>query len=723
MRKPQQVLIFAAMKLKISSFWAKGLLSTLLLTILIATSSHKNEEGMFPLNYLNEEALNQAGLKLTAKQIFSPGEVALTSALVKVGGCTGSFISEEGLVITNHHCVYGGVAGLSTNEKDYLENGFVARDKSEELPINMPCRITQSYEDVSAKVLNGIDENTAPSIRAQKISQNIKAIIEEEKAKTPDLSVEISEMFVGRSYMLFRYLLMTDVRLAYAPPVTIGQFGGDTDNWEWPRHNGDFSMVRVYVGKDGKPAKYSKDNVPYKPAKHLKINAKGTKENDFVFIMGYPGRTFRHESGEYLKFQEDIQLPKIQKWYSAYIRKMRNLSAGDNALFLAFAGEIQSLENVEKNYRGKIQGLRRAGLVNAKLADDAAMHQIALSETNENKKKVIPQIQQLWTQKRKLAEKRYIYNFLQNQSNPFYAAAVLSKASAVYNKANKEERAQIVTNVEKSFRQAYAIHSKQLEEMVFSELLPQLAGEGIDFTKICGKVSLEAWMQKTLFKDKLFDTAFVYSSLKNNPQKLFQLKSSAVALFKFLESDMVSIETQWATVDENLRAIMPLYLEMKESFKKGQFIPDANSTLRLTYGYIKRYRPNDAEVHLPFTTLKGVFEKANSMPDYRLPRQVQDNLRPADIPSTLKDPETGEVIVSFLYNLDTTGGNSGSPVLDAEGNLIGVNFDRSFTATINDFAWNESYSRSIGCDIRYVLFVMKYVGKADNLLSEMGINL
>lgn len=716
--------IFADMNIKNMPVLLRGITTVILTGIIFITSSHKTEEGMFPLNYLNGEALKNAGLKLTTKEIFSPGEVTLTSALVKVGGCTGSFISEEGLIITNHHCVYGGVAALSTSEKDYLENGFVARDKTEELPINMPCRITQSYEDVSSRVLNGITENTTPLKRAEIISQNIKSVIEEEKKKTPELSVEVSEMFVGKSYMLFRYLLLTDVRLAYVPPVTIGQFGGDTDNWEWPRHNGDFSMVRAYVGKDGKPAAYSKDNVPYKPSRHLKINANGTKEGDFVFIMGYPGRTFRHESGEYLKFQEDFQLPAIQKWYASYIKKMRDLSEGNNGLFLAFAGEIQSLENVEKNYRGKLQGIKRAELVKSKLEDDAAMHGLAQAGSLNQYKNVIPKISEYWNEKKLIAEKRFTYGFLKNQSNPFFAAFVISKLSKLYSTAQtNEQKAMILEDFKKTMFQNYTIHSRKLEEWVLSELLQRIQNQGTLLGPILKKNSLEKYMEKQLFRDKLFDSSFVFKTLRENPLKLLQTKGSMISLYNTLKSDIEQTDAKWDAIELNLKAIMPLYLEMKENYKKGQFIPDANSTLRLTYGYIKRYKPNDAEIHLPFTTLKGVFEKANTKADYRLPRNIQDNLKPMIIPSRLKDPETGEVIVAFLYNLDTTGGNSGSPVLDANGDLIGVNFDRSFTATINDYAWNEGYSRSIGCDIRYVLFVMKYIGKADHLLAEIGVSI
>lgn len=697
----------------------------LVLTVALLLTSHTKEEGMFPLNYLNEEQLQGAGMKLKAMEIFNPNGVSLTNALVKLGGCTGSFISQEGLIITNHHCVYGGVANLSSSEHNYLENGFVARDKTQELPIDMPCRITQSYEDVSTRVLKGIADNTDPTARAMAIGANIKSIIAAEKAKTPDLSVEISEMFTGKSYTLFRYFLITDVRLVFVPPVTIGQFGGDLDNWEWPRHNGDFSIVRAYVGKDGKPAKYSKDNVPYKPAKHLKINAKGTKEGDFVFILGYPGRTYRHESAAYMKFQQEIQLPETQKFFKFEIDLMRSISEGNESKYLAFAGNIQSRENVEKNYRGKLQGLMRTNLVMHRSEDEAAMqNMIAGNSSMGDYKSVIPKLNELWDQKKTIANARYTYSWLSNESNPFYAAQVLCIAEEQLDTAkNKAFRNTVLTQLQKSIAANYSIVDVEYEKELLQELLTRLLPLNPALKDVLGKLSPKQWVEKIVKKDKLFDTSWVNKTVRTKPMELVEYEGPMVKLFEKLLPDIQAKENQWGTLDNSIKALMPLYLDVKQKFKTTQFIPDANSTLRLTYGYIKRFSPNDAEIDMPYTTLRGVFEKANTAPDYRLPAMQADNLKVNDIPAIFKDPETGEVIVCFLYNLDTTGGNSGSPVMDANGDLIGVNFDRSFTATINDYAWNDKYSRSIGCDIRYVLYIMKYVGKADNVLQELGIDI
>lgn len=677
-----------------------------------------NDEGMFPLSYLNEKQLKKAGLKLKVKDIYNPGGIALTNALVKVGGCTGSFISDQGLIITNHHCVYGGVADASTSEHNYLENGFTAFSREQEIPIEMPVRITQSYEDVSVQVLEGTSADMSPESRSKKIAENIKAVLAVQKEKYPEYSCEISEMFVGKSYTLFRYTLLKDVRLVFAPPVTIGQFGGDLDNWEWPRHNGDFSLVRVYTGPDGKPASYSKNNIPYKPVKHLKINANGTKENDFVFIMGYPGRTFRNESAGYMKFQQEFQLPETQKFYSWMIKKMYEVSEGDENKYLSFAGEIQSLSNVEKNYRGKIQGLARTELVSQKEQEEEVM-QKSLGNLPGNAH-VIPEINRIWGERLEHAPLRYNYLWMLNNSNTFYAAYQIADARIEIQKMKDEkEKADKLKSLKNNLLRNYGVQDWNYEKMLLTECLKRIGKLNPKLKEFDNAECIES-----VYADKLFgDTAILYNTVREDAQSLLTNNNKLVEFCIKVRTQMRSLDSMWQAQDLQLKALMPLYLNMREQFKKSLFLPDANSTLRLTYGYIRRYMPNDAEIHLPYTTLKGVFEKANTNKEYRLPKTVADNLRINNIPKILKDPKTGNVIVGFLYNLDTTGGNSGSPVLDRNGNLIGINFDRAFTATINDYAWNEKYSRSIGVDIRYVLFVMKYAGKADHLLKEIGVQI
>jgi hypothetical protein len=700
-------------------------------------TSFRPDEGMFPLNYLNITDLKNAGLKLEAKDIFNPGEVSLTDALVKVGGCTGSFISDEGLIITNHHCVYGDVANLSNSDHNYLENGFVAKSKNDELPISMPCKITQSYEDVSDKVLTGTTTNMDPALRLKTIATNISAIVAAEKKIYPELSIEISEMFVGKSYTLFRYVFIQDVRLVLAPPLTIGQFGGDRDNWEWPRHNGDFSLVRAYVGKDGKPAKYSKDNVPFKPKNKLKINPNGTKEGDFVFIMGYPGRTFRHESGAYMKFQKEHQLPIIQEWYKTYIDYMKEFSKGNVNMGLAFAGEIQSLENVEKNYRGKIQGLRRTDIVDTRLNEDKIMMSAFPEGSAESKqaKSVIAQINEIWKLKSSTAKLRYLLNsFLPGQSNVAYLADLMLTYNETMKVPQKDATGNIISketilqNFKLQMKKDYAIVSPEMEKAVFINLLNRSYIELAQYSpnsvfKYGNSKGINANIISKIKKSILFDTAVVMKMVHKNCEKFILTNDIITEIIREIKPTSTTISQTWSGADIQLKSLMPQYIGLREQYLKSRFIPDANSTLRLTYGHIRSFSPNDGETHSPYTTLDGVLAKANTNSDYRLPKVVQDNLTQTNVPEVFKDPKTGKIIVGILYNLDTTGGNSGSPVLNDKGELIGINFDRSFTATINDYAWNENYSRSIGCDIRYALYIIKYVGKADHILKELNLNL
>ena len=707
-----------------------GIAATALVLVLVG-SSYTPEEGMFPLNYLNITQLKNAGMQLDAEDIFNPGQVSLTDALVNVGGCTGSFISEEGLIITNHHCVYGNVARLSSTDNNYLENGFVAREKSQELPISMPCKITQSYEDVSERILEGTSETNTPSERVMRIGQNIQRLTNEEKLKYPDLSIEISEMFIGKSYTLFRYIYLKDVRLVMAPPVTVGQFGGDTDNWEWPRHNGDFSLVRAYVGKDGKSAAYSKDNVPYVPKKILKINPKGTQENDFVFIMGYPGRTFRHESGSYLKFQQEVQLPQIQSFYKTYIDWMKELSEGNTAKRLKFAGTIQGMENTEKNFRGKIQGLRRTDVVQARQLQDEAIKTVYKKGTAQGAQasKIVNRIQEIWNVRNEYGAAYYYGHVFTRQSKAFQMAELSLQTANILKASPKKEKDSILMDFQNKTKRLYPFVDEELERRAFKEVANGILRYSANNKKLNanGKMATAFCINaiKESGKSLYFNNVKMVALLEKNPNKLLNIlnKENTTKVLLELEGSRAMVYTIWRETELELSTLMPQYIGYREDYLQSQFIPDANSTLRLTYGYIKGYKPNDGEVHAPFTTLEGVFAKANTKEDYRLPEDVQDKLSQNNIPSIFKDPKTGKVVVGILYNLDTTGGNSGSPVLNARGELIGINFDRSFTATINDYAWNQDYSRSIGCDIRYVLYVLKYVSGADKIIDELGVKL
>ncbi|RZK69498.1 MAG: S46 family peptidase, partial [Pedobacter sp.] len=349
-----------------------AILTAVLLSVGILQSGYKPwEEGMFPLSEIKKLDLKKAGLKIDQNEIYNPNGTSLIDALVNVGGCTGSFISNQGLIITNHHCAFSAVQLASTPERDYLTNGFVANTHEQEIEAKgLTCRITDSYEDVSDKVLGAVAQIEDPASRLKLINDVMKNIVIEAEKKDPGIKAEVSEMFIGKTYVLFRYKIIQDVRLVYVPNRQIGEFGGETDNWVWPRHTGDFSFMRAYVAKDGSPAKFSKDNVPYSPKKFLKVNPQGTKEEDFVFILGYPGRTFRHRPAEFIAYQQEYVLPYVSELYDFQNTTMEAVGKKNKATEIKLATRIKRNANTMKNYRGKLQGMKGIDLVGQKKKED-----------------------------------------------------------------------------------------------------------------------------------------------------------------------------------------------------------------------------------------------------------------------------------------------------------------------------------------------------------------
>lgn len=690
----------------------------LLTTILIYPSKHRPDEGMYPLSDISGINLKAAGLKISPKDIYNPGKVSLIDALVRLGGCTGSFVSSNGLILTNHHCAFSFVQKASSLENNYLENGFTSMKREEEIPAEgLTCRITESYKDVSKEILEAAEKGNNPLERMDLISAKIKEIIAQEEKEHSEIKAEVSEMFKGEKYVLFRYLNITDIRLVYAPPRSIGEFGGESDNWIWPRHTGDFSFVRAYVGKDGKPAPYSKDNVPYNPKEYLHINAAGVDEGDFVFILGYPGTTFRNQPSQYIEFQKEYQLPYIADFYKWMINYYLEEGKNDPSFALEISSKIKGLANTMKNYEGKLQGIARTNLLNNMETEEEGLYQYI----NSNKE---------------LSSK---YGSLKNDINDVYKevfangriSMFLSQLSRNVNLYRLSEL--LIDKADKKGKEDL----KQVEELFKSlrinddkNILTKLVGDALGFNEFN---DIEFFKNlKSKYKGSDAAALFVNSILTNselvNKEKYLEYYNSSSisqndSFIKFVKAmkSLDELKRKEGKIREGKLNIYQAQLfDVKRSYMKKSFIPDANSTLRLTYGYIKGYSPADAVYYSPFTSLKGVVEKGKEGGDYKIYPKLVELYNKKDF-GKYKSKKLNDVPVALLYNTDTSGGNSGSPVMNASGELIGLNFDRTYEATINDYTWSPDYSRSIGVDIRYILWNVEKLGGAQNLIKELGV--
>ncbi|MCD0490164.1 S46 family peptidase [Pedobacter sp. MC2016-14] len=718
---------------------------TLLLTLVLLLSFIQFgyspfEEGMFPLSELHKLDLKKAGLKIDQNEIYNPNGTSLVDALVNVGGCTGSFISNEGLIITNHHCAFSAVQQASTPEHDYLNNGFVANLHEQEIEAKgLTCRITDSYEDVSDKVLGAVADISDPSSRIKLINDVMKNVAAEAEQKDPSIQAEVSEMFIGKTYVLFRYKTIQDVRLVYVPNRQIGEFGGETDNWVWPRHTGDFSFMRAYVSPDGKPAKYSKSNVPYRPKKFLKVNAEGTNEEDFVFILGYPGRTFRHRPAQFIEYQQKFVLPYTSDLFEFQNNIMESAGKKNKITELKLATRIKRNANVLKNYRGKLQGLKGIDLITQKQQEDAALAQFINGDVEEKAKygNLMSDIDNLYKLINGDAKRDLWLNQIYSSSN----LLVVSKNINMFKNALTAQPAaqkqaffdQNAARLKQILSNAYENYETEVDNKILKRMLTDAAAFSPNqkinaVNKITAKASsnesaIENYINSSFEISRLKDPEYVLNNLLKSPKNLNEYNDGLMLFERDIAQQLTELKTEKDRRDGLLNKLMGDYVSIKEKFLKKDFIPDANSTLRLTYGYVRGYWPADATYMKPYTTIKGILEKGSSgNPDFNYPSQIKNLWEAKDFGAFVKK-DLNDVPVSFLYNMDTTGGNSGSPIMNASGELVGVNFDRAYGATINDYAWNESYSRSIGVDIRYVLWVASKIDKADFLLKEIGIKM
>ncbi len=694
------------------------------------------EEGMYPITELSKMNLKAKGLKIDAAEIYNPKGISLIEGIVQLGGCTGSFVSKEGLIITNHHCVFSAVQAASTAANDYLTNGFLAKTRPDEMRARgLTARITEEMRDVTKDVMSAVKDSMDPVSRSKAIEGRISELTKQALKDLPGKNISISEMLAGKSYLMFISTILRDVRLAYVPPRSVGEFGGEDDNWVWPRHTGDFSFVRAYVGADGKPADYAANNMPYQPKRFLKVNPSGVNEEDLVFILGYPGRTYRHQTSYYMAYEESWRMPFVAGLNDWLITTMEELGKSSREVALKFDARIKSLANTMKNYRGKLVGMKRLQLVKNKQAEEIALQKYI--DADPQRKAVYGKV---------LEETGKIYSDMSDHApydlvlDSFPTASLLVRLGNTVFEAGKEMakpsadriaayRDAALPETKKSSGSNFANYYEPAEKFFFKRVITLAAslpaGQRIApvdeiLQRDYSEANIDRYVDDAFAKTTLKTAEGMASAIGKNQDEIAKLNDPFVRVAQGLAPLQQALRDVRQRRTAELSKLSALLIDVKQKYQQKNFIPDANSTLRFTFGHVRGYSPADASFLTPITTLTGVMEKTRDEYPYATPQAVRDLYKARDY-GRYRLPKRNELPTDLLYDTDTTGGNSGSPLMNAKGELVGVNFDRAWGATINDYAWNEAYSRSIAVDIRYVLWFTEKVGKADVLLKEMGI--
>ena len=676
------------------------------------------DEGMWLPSLISQRIgdMQAKGFTLTAEDIYSINQACLKDAVVHFGGgCTGELISPEGLLITNHHCGYGQIQRHSSVEHDYLRDGFWAMTRAEELPNpGLSVSFLEYMEDVTDKVLKGYKDGMSEEEREALVEKNSAKLVEEAVAEGKGLRASVEPLFYGNKYYMFVFRRYTDVRLVGAPPSSIGKFGGDTDNWMWPRHTGDFSIFRVYADKDNNPAAYSEDNVPYKPKKYFHIAAGGVKEGDFTFVYGFPGSTREYIMSEGVRYVSDVTNPAKIALRTMRLDVQKKYMDADQAVRIQYSSKNAGVSNAWKKWQGEMKGIVRLGTVARKQAFEASFMEWAEGTEYEG---IIPALDSLY---KALEPYNYALDYYNESARTIELVQFASRAV----KAAEGGSDSALKAVEATFYKDYFLPIDK-ESFVavmnaYKDNVPvDFRPPYFDSTLAVYGGSIEKWA------DDLFS-----ASVFADRAALEAMDCAAVAALQDDPAVVFGREfTSW--IGENIRPVVSrLNSEinlLNRDYVRGQmefqpektFYPDANSTLRVAYGHIKGYSPSDGVYYMPFSTIEGIMEKDNpDIFDYNIPQRFRDIVASGDYGRWGHD---GKVPVCFIATNHTSGGNSGSPVIDSKGRLIGINFDRVWEGTMSDIEFDPDFCRNISLDIRYVLFVIDMIGNADHLIDEMTI--
>ena len=677
-----------------------------MLAVLLAVPAQA-DEGMWLPVLINQRIkdMRAKGFRLKAEDVYSVNKACLKDAVVLFGsGCTGELVSGDGLLFTNHHCGYGQIQKHSSVEHDYLKDGFWAMSREEELPNpGLTVSFLEYMEEVTDAVLKGYEEGMTEKQRDSVIKVNSQALVAEAVKEGKGLRANVEALFYGNQYFLFVFRTFRDVRLVGAPPSSIGKFGGDTDNWMWPRHTGDFSIFRIYADQDNNPADYSPDNVPYHPKKFFKISTKGVKEGDFTFVYGCPGSTKEYVTADEVEYTGSVSDPKKIALRTQRLDIMKKYMAQSQAVRIQYSSKAANVSNAWKKWQGEEKGIRRMQTVAKKKAYQERFKEWAKGTRYDG---LVEKLEGLY-QKRNPYFLAYEY-----YNETVRSIELLQIASTVMMVLKNKDAKDAVA--EQFFKDYY----QPIDEEIFTAMLKAFDSEMSDEfkpeyfkDKLKSYGSVEAW-QKDLYAKSLFTDKEKVLALTKDDAEAIKKDPAYELYYEFYRWYYNSLRPVINDVNSQIRLAYRDYMQGQMDFEPDkQFYPDANLTLRIAYGNVKGYSPADGVYYKPVSTLKGIIEKDNpNIFDYNIPQKLRD---------VYAEGGHDDQPVCFLATNHTTGGNSGSPVINADGNLIGINFDRVWEGTMSDIVYDPSVCRNISLDIRYLLFNIEQIGHAGYLFNEM----
>lgn len=705
------------------------------LIILLFAGMLYAEEGMWLLDTLKPLKLEEKGLQISTDEIWNSEDGGISSAVISLGGCTAAFVSDNGLIATNHHCAFGAIQRNSTGERNLLQNGFLAKSLQDELPtFGTNVYILQSFEDVTGKVLQGTLAKMTPKQRHDKIEANEKKIIDQAEKDDPNISANVVAMNGGMWYVLFKSLRIKDVRLVYAPPQSIGKFGGDIDNFEWPRHTGDYSFLRAYVGPDGKSADPAPENVPYQPQKWLKVSTAGYRQGDFTMVIGYPGGTSRYLPAFQIKYLAEKSYPERIQMLKEHIKLIEERSAENPEVAIKLSSQLAGLNNSLKNAQGQYDGFLRTQIVTVKTAQEKEFVDYLKADPDLQRRygDILPKMRVLYEENRPDSELMSALFGLRRASSTLSTAYTLCKW--VEEKTKKELdrepgfRDKDIERMKERMKFGQRSYDQELEKRALLLYMKKAAEYPIEeIAKITqGKSGTERDAALKTFIDHLyhntaltnFDKRTQYFDLSK--KQLYDLNDPAIAFASKLVTATKPLEDRSEIYNGTMIQLRPRFVEALTQWHGGLLYPDANGTKRLSYGYAHGYAPRDAVEYDHFTTTDGILQKYTGQDPFDSPQKQLQLIRAEDF-GRYRDSVSGKMHVNLLTTLDTTGGNSGSPVLNAKGELIGLLFDGNYESIVADYIFDAALTRSIVVDVRYILWLMEKMDGATHLLQEMDI--